>query len=242
MDYRLRCCHEPSSSSPSLLFCFSLQRRGFRLPSLVGISWFCLSIPNSTSPYTPLWLSKMVNNAQNCPGPGNVQPAAVLSQRVREYFKMRLSVRMAGVALLCLVPSFLPAQQYTIATYAGGAPPITPAAGTSASIGLPGGIAVDASNNVFFSGDQCLFRLDSRGLLTRIAGNSRGRVFRRWRACGECSTIQPQFRCCRSLRQCVSDRQLPCAQDFRRGNHLDGGWKRHSGIFRRWGASHRRPD
>ncbi len=65
------------------------------------------------------------------------------------------------------------AQQYTISTYAGDAPPPTPAPGISASIGDLGGVAADAAGNVFFASSNCVFRLDANGTLTRVAGNAR---------------------------------------------------------------------
>ena len=66
------------------------------------------------------------------------------------------------------------AQQYVISTYAGGAPPPTPAMGTVASIGGPASVAMDTAGNVYLSSDNCVFQLDQRGILTRVAGNSRG--------------------------------------------------------------------
>jgi uncharacterized protein (TIGR03437 family) len=65
------------------------------------------------------------------------------------------------------------AQQYTISTYAGGAPPPTPIAGVQASIGLPSGVAADGAGNAYFSALNCVFKLDSNGVMTRVAGNSR---------------------------------------------------------------------
>jgi hypothetical protein len=71
-----------------------------------------------------------------------------------------------------LAPAVLCAQSYVITTVAGGAPPTTPAPAVSTSIGLPSGIAVDASDHVYFSGRNCIFQLIARGVLPRIAGNS----------------------------------------------------------------------
>ena len=70
----------------------------------------------------------------------------------------------AGIAL---------AQQYTISTVAGGAPPLTPAAGSGLSIGVPQRVTLDLSGNLYFTSLNCVFRLDASGTLTRIAGNSR---------------------------------------------------------------------
>jgi hypothetical protein len=66
------------------------------------------------------------------------------------------------------------AQQYTISTYAGGAPPPSPISATQASIGTPSGVATDLAGSVYFSSHDCVFKLDASGTLTRIAGNSRG--------------------------------------------------------------------
>src|SRR5712692_145028 len=73
------------------------------------------------------------------------------------------------------------AQQYRISTYAGGAPPPTPAPAVAGSIGIPLGVATDARGNVYFasidlnsvSRGSSVLRLDQSGVLTRIAGNSR---------------------------------------------------------------------
>ena len=78
----------------------------------------------------------------------------------------------AGCALLALAGSSF-AQQYTISTIAGGAPPATPAPATSVSIGRPQRVAVDRAGNVYFTSLNCVFKLDAGGTLTRVAGNSR---------------------------------------------------------------------
>ena len=65
------------------------------------------------------------------------------------------------------------AQQYSISTVAGGAPPPTPAAAANTSIGQPNRVMVDASGNVYFSSLNCVFKMDGSGNLTLIAGNSR---------------------------------------------------------------------
>src|SRR5260370_1764422 len=64
------------------------------------------------------------------------------------------------------------AQQYTISTVAGGAPPPTPVAALSTSIGQPGKLAV-APGGVYFSSGNSVFKLDGSGILTLIAGNAR---------------------------------------------------------------------
>ncbi|HEY6344320.1 MAG TPA: NHL repeat-containing protein [Bryobacteraceae bacterium] len=81
----------------------------------------------------------------------------------------RLGIAALGVMGGCLAQ----AQEYLISTYAGGAPPPTPVAGLSASIGSPLAIATEAGVNVYFASDNCVFKLDQKGVLTRVAGNSR---------------------------------------------------------------------
>ncbi len=75
--------------------------------------------------------------------------------------------------ILIGITSTLWAQQYVISTYAGGAPPPTPIAGVSASIGIPTGVATDPAGNVYFSSLNCVLKLDPSGVLTRVAGTSR---------------------------------------------------------------------
>ncbi|HEV3200414.1 MAG TPA: hypothetical protein VGZ73_21060 [Bryobacteraceae bacterium] len=65
------------------------------------------------------------------------------------------------------------AQQYTIATLAGGAPPATPVTGTTISIGQPRRVALDKTGNLYFSSSNSVFKLSGSGVLTLVAGNSR---------------------------------------------------------------------
>jgi uncharacterized protein (TIGR03437 family) len=65
------------------------------------------------------------------------------------------------------------AQQYTISTFAGGAPPSTPVAASGAAIGLPLRTAIDGGGNLYFSSSNSVFRMDTTGVLTLIAGTSR---------------------------------------------------------------------
>ena len=74
------------------------------------------------------------------------------------------------VALTC---SCALAQQYSISTIAGGAPPPTPQASTSTSIGQPRNVAVDSAGNLYFSSSNTVFKQSATGTLTLIAGNSR---------------------------------------------------------------------
>ena len=80
---------------------------------------------------------------------------------------------LVGFALLLASSTPAWAQQYVISTIAGGAPPPTPVAALSASIGSPQDVATDAVGNVYFTSLNCVFKVDQRGVLTRLAGTSR---------------------------------------------------------------------
>jgi len=72
---------------------------------------------------------------------------------------------------LLLLSAALPAQQYIISTFAGGAPPPTPARGVDLKISYPFGVAMDAVGTVYFASDDAVFKLDQYGMVTRVAGN-----------------------------------------------------------------------
>ena len=77
-------------------------------------------------------------------------------------------------ALFLLVLSFCAgAQQYTISTVAGGVAPPTATPANRASIGDPARVLVDPAGNVYFTSLHSVFRVDSSGTLTRVAGNGR---------------------------------------------------------------------
>jgi uncharacterized protein (TIGR03437 family) len=78
----------------------------------------------------------------------------------------KFALLLAGATLAC-------AQQYSISTVAGGAPPATPAAASSTSIGTPRRVTNDSSGNVYFSAGNAVYKLTSGGTLTVVAGNSR---------------------------------------------------------------------
>jgi uncharacterized protein (TIGR03437 family) len=83
------------------------------------------------------------------------------------------SVARAAIGIL-LLTGMLCAQQYQIATAVGGTPPPTPVTAFGAAIGSPVGTATDAQGNVYFSSlNFCIFKVDQKGVLTRVAGNSR---------------------------------------------------------------------
>jgi hypothetical protein len=85
--------------------------------------------------------------------------------------KTRSVVTMALILSWPLVA--LGQQQYQISTVAGGAllPP-TPAPALSTAFPSPSSVAVDASGNFYFTADNCVFKVDSSKVLTRIAGTS----------------------------------------------------------------------
>src|SRR5690348_17348407 len=74
--------------------------------------------------------------------------------------------------LLCCA-AYAVAQQYTISTFAGGAPQPTPVVAVKASIEPTAGMAADDSGNVYFTSDASVFKVDASGIMTRVAGNSR---------------------------------------------------------------------
>jgi len=63
-------------------------------------------------------------------------------------------------------------QQYSISTIAGGAPPPTPAAPLSTTVGTPRRVTLDSAGNVYFTSGNCVFKL-SGSTLSLVAGNSR---------------------------------------------------------------------
>jgi uncharacterized protein (TIGR03437 family) len=75
--------------------------------------------------------------------------------------------------LLALSCSCALAQQYTISTIAGGAPPPTPVAATSTSIGQPRNVTVDSAGNIYFSSNNTVFKQSASGTVAVFAGNSR---------------------------------------------------------------------
>src|ERR1700743_2988451 len=78
-----------------------------------------------------------------------------------------------AIPWLLLTSSTALAQQYVISTYAGGVPAPTPAPALKSPIGSPQAIATDREGNSYFTSLNCVFKLDSSGTLTRIAGTSR---------------------------------------------------------------------
>ncbi len=83
-------------------------------------------------------------------------------------------MRPARYVLLLLNCGSVFAQSYVISTYAGGVAPATPAPGVNSSIGYPAGVATDSAGNLYLvSGLGCLFKLDTKNVMTRVAGTCR---------------------------------------------------------------------
>jgi sugar lactone lactonase YvrE len=80
--------------------------------------------------------------------------------------------KLCGILLLA-GGSLAFAQQYTLTTAAGGAPPPTPVAAANTSIGQPSRVTLDGRGNTYFSSGNAVFKIDSGGNLTVVAGNSR---------------------------------------------------------------------
>jgi len=81
--------------------------------------------------------------------------------------------KLGGAGLLWLVGAAAFAQEYSISTVAGGAPPATPAAAASTAIGTVRRVTTDSSGNVYFSSGHAVFKITPGGTLTLAAGNSR---------------------------------------------------------------------
>jgi uncharacterized protein (TIGR03437 family) len=94
-----------------------------------------------------------------------------------DYLKIKLHLKLfsaLSLAGLSILPGSLPAQQYVISTFAGGGFPATPAMGTNFTIGNPGHLTTDAAGNIYFVSLNCTFKLDTAGVLTRLAGTGAG--------------------------------------------------------------------
>ena len=76
--------------------------------------------------------------------------------------------RLLAAVLFALAAS---AQPYAVSTFAGGGLPVN-VPGTSASVDVPGSLAVDKAGNVFFTGLSVVLRWDAAtGVVTLVAGN-----------------------------------------------------------------------
>ena len=86
-------------------------------------------------------------------------------------FRLRRFTTLTAFACALAAPAW--AQQYAISTYAGGAWPLLPAAGTSVPVGYPRAVAPDRHGGVYFTstGLNGVFKLDAAGTLTVVAGD-----------------------------------------------------------------------
>src|SRR5438874_9399226 len=75
---------------------------------------------------------------------------------------------------LLLFASVAAAQQYVISTYAGGRPAAVAAPGLTVGIGEVEALTTDSAGNLFLASLtlHSVFKLDPKGVLTRVAGNS----------------------------------------------------------------------
>lgn len=88
--------------------------------------------------------------------------------------KQELRRTLLGAAVCIIVGSSIgSAQQTVVATLAGGVPPPTPLPAVYASLGSLGGVATDGAGNVYFVSQQAVFKVDTQGNLTLVAGTGR---------------------------------------------------------------------
>ena len=81
---------------------------------------------------------------------------------------------MKTILSILLTAASAQGQQYVISTIAGGPAIPTPIAATSPSIGEPAWVAVGPGGDAYFtSGGSTVYKVDTRGILTRVAGTAR---------------------------------------------------------------------
>ena len=87
---------------------------------------------------------------------------------------LRPSSPFRSVLLFVCLFTYRPcwAQQYVVSTIAGAVPPPTPASALSTPIAAIFGVTAASDGSLFFTSENCVFKLDSRVVLTRIAGTS----------------------------------------------------------------------
>jgi uncharacterized protein (TIGR03437 family) len=93
--------------------------------------------------------------------------------RTGDTLKPTMLLRRILFSLALSIGSLAFGQQYTISTAAGGAPPPTPVVARNTSIGQPVRATLDGAGNLYFSSSNCVFKMDTNGVLTLIAGTSR---------------------------------------------------------------------
>src|SRR5580704_17985710 len=62
------------------------------------------------------------------------------------------------------------AQTYQITTFVGGSPPPTPSPALATPIGESDGMVTDPQGNLYFTARRSVFRMDSNGIVTLVAG------------------------------------------------------------------------
>ena len=85
--------------------------------------------------------------------------------------RIRTAARLLTFGIF--VVSNLSAQDYLLTTIAGGAPPPTPILASQTSVGSPRSIIVDGVGNLYFVALQCVFKIDTNGVMWRVAGTGR---------------------------------------------------------------------
>jgi uncharacterized protein (TIGR03437 family) len=78
-----------------------------------------------------------------------------------------------NLQIILLLVSTAGAQPYVVSTLAGGSPPPVPGAASGFSLGIPGRVVVDPAGNLYFGADYMILKVDTKGVLTIVAGNAR---------------------------------------------------------------------
>ncbi len=81
-----------------------------------------------------------------------------------------LRFAMRALVVLAVAGGPVWAQQYLISTVAGGGTPLTPASALSVPLPLPYAVAEDAAGNAYFCAGNWVFKSDTNGIVTRVAG------------------------------------------------------------------------
>jgi uncharacterized protein (TIGR03437 family) len=111
--------------------------------------------------------------------PGAVRIDARIPTAIQAGAVTPVMIRAAGMAsqpgvTVAVVAPPVQAQQYVIATYAGGGLPPSGIAGVNAPIAWATAVTADSAGNIYFvSSLNCVFKVDPQGMLTRVAGTSR---------------------------------------------------------------------
>ncbi len=85
---------------------------------------------------------------------------------------LRFAIKVLATVVFAGAGSSAWAQQYLISTLAGGAAPHTPAAAVRSGFIHPRKVATDAAGNLYFTAGRWVFKVDTTGLMTRLAGSA----------------------------------------------------------------------